>query len=573
MNKLQKARKILYNNNPSLALEERDNVGFVSGIVNTYEEKVKIGFLLAKTKYFFHIVNNLEVNGLELQPTRTPEINDKTLDKKIVDVLIIGAGVTGCAIARELSKYNLNILLIDKEEDVAMHASSRNDGNVHIGIDLDSNSKKLHYLLRARKNYEQLCNDLSVDYKHTEQGLALTEKSIIPIVRFYLKRKIKKNHIDNIEFCNKKKIHEYEPNLGKNVVYGVMFHNAAEVNPYQLTIALAENAISNGVNVSLETYVQGMEVENETITKVITNKGTLYPKIVVNAAGTFAEDIAIMANDHFFSIHPRKGTDVILDKKAFKYLSRNSMSILHIGSTGGNTHSKGGGVVPTVDNNPLIGPDAIEQPYKEDFSVDIGSIDKVINKQKEAYSKLSKADIITYFSGIRAATYEEDFIVEKGKWTKNIVHAAGIQSPGLTCAPAIAEDIVKLVIDNLGENNVSIKENWHGKRKGITKTRELSDEERDALIKKDPNYGLIVCRCEEISKGEIIEALKSPLPPKTIDGIKRRVRAGMGRCQGGFCQGHVVELLSNYEDSKLEDINKKGNGRILVGDIKGGTND
>lgn len=571
MNKLVKAQKKLSKQYPSLTLKEKDGIGIVSGSVEKYEDKLFAGFLLANTRYFEHIVNEIEVKHFKDIPMRVPLVEDKKLDQKHVDVLIVGAGITGCAIARELSKYDLNVLLIDKEEDVAMHASSRNDGNVHVGIDLHANSLKLHYLVRATKNYEEMCNDLDVEYTRCGQGIALTQKWMIPLTKIYLKLKAKKNNIKGIEFCNKKKIHKYEPNLDDSVIYGAIFHGAGEVNPYLLTIALAENAINNRVEISLETYVKDMHVVNGVIEKVITNRGTIYPRIVINAAGAFSEDIAKMAEDHFFSIHPRKGTDVILDKKSYSYLSRHSMSILHLGSAGGKTHSKGGGVVPTVDNNILIGPDAIEQPYKEDFSVEQSSIDRVIEKQQEVYKKLVKGDIITYFAGIRAATYEEDFVVQKGKWTKNIIHAAGIQSPGLTCAPAIAEDIAKLTIDEIG--NVKKKSNWDGKRKGIIRVKDLPDKERDALIKKNPDYGIMVCRCEEISKGEIFDALASPLPPTTVDGIKRRVRAGMGRCQGGFCQPLVLMLMSRYSKQPIENICKKGNGHIVFGDIKGDMHD
>jgi len=568
MNTVDKLKKIISKKYEGINVTSRDDIAYLTGEVNEYLKKVDIGFIASKSKLFTHIVNNITVKGLKDIPTRTPSIKDNKLNNKKVDVLVIGGGVTGCAILRELSKYKLSSLLIDKEEDVAMHASSRNDGNVHVGLDLKSKDLKLHYLKRSQLVYETMCKDLDVEFLRTRQGIALTEKKLIPLVRLYLKYKMFKNGLKHIEFCNKKKIHEYEPNLGDNVVYGVIFHDAGEVNPYGLTIALAENAITNGAEVSLNTYCQKINVKNNHIESVETNRGTIYPKVVINAAGTFAEDIAKLANDHFFSIHPRKGLDAILDKKTFKYLSRASVSVLHIGSHGGKSHSKGGGVVQTVDQNTLIGPDAIEQPYKEDFSTSISSINNIFNKQKEVYKKINKGDIITYFAGVRAATYEEDFIIQKGKWVNNIVHAAGIQSPGLTCAPAIAEDIAKYTLDILG-NNIPKKDNFIKTRKGIVNTRKLSDKERDELIKKNPNYGEIICRCEEISKGEILDAIHSTLPATTIDGIKRRVRAGMGRCQGGFCQEHIVTLLAKEKNIKLEDVLKKGDGHILVSDIKG----
>lgn len=216
--------------------------------------------------------------------------------------------------------------------------------------------------------------------------------------------------------------------------------------------------------------------------------------------------------------------------------------------------------MPTIDLNTLVGPDAKEVPDREDFATDKASVDLVFEKQKKSMKNLSERDIITYFAGVRAATYEEDFVVQKGKWTRNVIHAAGIQSPGVTAAPAIAQDIALWASQM---NGAKPKDDWDPIRKGVVKTRFLSDGERDRLIKENPEYGHIVCRCEEISEGEIVDAIHSIIPPTTVDGIKRRVRAGMGRCQGGFCQPLVVAIMAREEKRDPLTISKKGEGPLF----------
>jgi len=284
--------------------------------------------------------------------------------------------------------------------------------------------------------------------------------------------------------------------------------------------------------------------------------------VVINAAGVFSEDVAKMADDRFFSIHPRKGTNSILDKEAKKNI--NTIYSL-LAKRSKNSHTKGGGIVSTVDGNVLVGPNAIETYEKENFETDRKSVDAVFYKQKKAAPWLDERDIITYFTGVRAATYEEDFIVEKGRNTENIIHAAGIQSPGLTAAPAIALEITSILSKMMPE--IKKKSRFNEKLKGYHHVNEMALEERNKLINSNPNYGEIVCRCEEVSKGEIIDAMRRPLKCYTVDGIKRRTRPGMGRCQGGFCGPQVLKLISEELGISLEDV-RKGYERsnVLVGE-------
>jgi len=275
-----------------------------------------------------------------------------------------------------------------------------------------------------------------------------------------------------------------------------------------------------------------------------------------------------MAQDRFFSIHPRKGTNTILDHKA-------SVRMRTIVSSYGTSdtkkrHTKGGGLVKTIDRNILVGPDAVETYLKEDFSTSAENIAFVFDKQRITDPALHMRDAITYFSGIRAATYEEDFVIRKGKWTKNIVHAAGIQSPGITAAPAIAVDVAKMAAEVLSQTReVKSNPSFNPIHKSNIRANELNETERDALIHENPDYGEIVCRCEQISRGEVIDALHRSIPCDTLDGVRRRVRPSGGRCQGAFCGPLVLQIIAQECKTSLEMVGKSGpGGEVLFGSIK-----
>lgn len=552
--------------NSKVTLSLKDDCALLTGYSDDWDEIVHIGRLVAKTKKFYSVINDIKLNNFVEPTMRRPLIEDNAYDGMKVDVLVIGGGIVGAAILRELTKYNLKVALVEKEDDLALHASSRNDGCIHVGIDLSSKTNKLKYLRRSIPVYEKLAQDLDVEYDKMGQIVAF-KSNWERLIYLLLKLRIKKNGIQETTFLNRKKLFEREPNLNKVAKFGVLFGTGACICPYNMTIALAESAVINGAQVLLSTAVTSMEVKNKEIVSVQTNHGRIFPKVVVNAAGVFSDVIAEMAEDKFFSIHPRKGTNAILDKKAKDKLMFQSTTIYEGLRKTAKTHTKGGGVVPTVDGNILVGPTANETPYREDFTTSREEINQVFSKHKNNAPHLSQRDIITYFSGIRAATYEEDFVIQKGKWTRNIVHAAGIQSPGLTAAPAIADDVVAYACELLGK--VSRNENFNPIRKGITRVNKLSYEERNKLILNHPDYGQIVCRCEEISKGEIIDALHRPIVVASVDAIKKRTRAGMGRCQGGFCQPLIVDIIAKETQNKLESINKKGDGKILLYQTKG----
>jgi glycerol-3-phosphate dehydrogenase len=562
MQSLNKLKKKLYKQfGNSISVTEKDNIITLSGNLNSWDDVVNAGRICADRKSGRHVVNNITCSNIKAMPMKIPLLKDNALEGKKFDAIIIGAGIVGCAIARELSKWNLSILLVDKEHDVALHASSRNDGMIHPGIDLKIGQVKQKYNAWGNKMYDEICKELDVPFKRTGQYLGFTSKFmkyILPLAPRHWRR------MDvSCSYVSKEELLKREPNLNKNISCGLFFKSAGIVCPYGLTIAYAENAVDNGVELSLDTAVLNMKVEDGVIKSITTNRGIVYPKIVINAAGVFSEDIAKMAVDHFFSIHPRKGTNSILDKKvAFQV---NTIASLMGTVDTQKAKSKGGGVVSTIDGNLLVGPDAIETHNKEDFSTDSESIKRVFERQKEISPLLSRSDIITYFTGVRAATYEEDFIIEKGHFTRNIVHAAGIQSPGLTAAPAIAVDVAQMTVDLLSKNNnIEKNKNFNPYRKRIVRTSELDIDERNKLINDNPDYGVIICRCEEISKGEIIESLRRSVPCDTLDGVKRRVRPGMGRCQGGFCSPLVVQVIAEEKGIELKDVFKNGQESNIV---------
>jgi glycerol-3-phosphate dehydrogenase len=301
----------------------------------------------------------------------------------------------------------------------------------------------------------------------------------------------------------------------------------------------------------------------------------VYPKVVIIAAGVYADVIADMAGDQFYSIHPRKGTNSILDKKA---TGKTAQTIVRRMGGDGNdrgadaaAHTKGGGIVLTAHRNILVGPDAAEIPEREDFSTTPESIRGSFAKHRATAPALSQNQIITYFSGVRAATYEEDFVVCKGRRTGYLVHAAGIQSPGLTAAPAIAVDVARYACQELEAQGVAVAPNagFNGRRNPIPHMAAMSDVERAALIRERPDYGAIVCRCEEVSRGEVLDSLRRPVPCDTVDGVKRRVRPGMGRCQGGFCGPLVLQIIAEEKGIPPEKVLKNGLGsEVLCGKTK-----
>lgn len=548
--------------NGAIKAENKDGCTVLTGRLSSWQDVVTACSLASKKCSTTHVVNDIVCDEIKPQSPRLPKLCDSALDGEKPDVLIIGGGISGVSIARELSRWKLDILLVEKEADLALQASGRNDGEVHPGIDLSKGSKKHFYIRKGNEMYTKICEELDVPFKRVGQYVCFTKTAYKPLVAVYCLIRRKRDGISDTKLISKKDLESIEPNFSKDFKFAISNPSSGCVCPYGLTIAYAENAVQNGARVALNTAVLDMTVKNGEIIEVKTNRGTLYPKLVINAAGVFSEDIAAMAKDRFFSIHPRRGTNSILDKKAGAFM-HSIASVKEL--TRNKSHSKGGGILHTVHDNLLIGPDAVETYEKENTETHRESIETVFSKQKRTMPSLSERDIITYFTGVRAPTFEEDFIIERGRKTKNLIHCAGIQSPGLTTAPAVAKDIEKMAIDFL-KNITDVKANpdFNPIRHGVPVLNEMPDKERAELIKKNPDYGVIVCRCEEISKGEILDALRSPICVPTVDGIKKRVRPGMGRCQGGFCSPLVTQIIADFLNIPLSEVKKSSEESIIT---------
>lgn len=566
---IKKLQKKLDEKFPGIKVREADGCRFVTGELDDWDKIVKACSMCVSKDKTVHVVNDIHYTGAADAPMRVPVQTDNTLDGQKPDVLVIGGGISGATILRELSRWNIDALLVEKEADLAMHASGRNDGEIHPGVDLAKGSLKQHYVLLGNQMFPGLSDQLDVPFDRCGQFACFTQSALKGFVTLYA---LKRKYIDGCKetyILSGKQLRKKEPNLNKDFKFALYNPTAGCICPYGLTIACAENAVQNGARVSLNTAVLGMTVENGRITSVQTNRGTLYPKIVINAAGVFAEEIAKMADDRFYSIHPRRGTNSILDKKAGSLLNGiASVKVLELNSG----HTKGGGLLHTVHGNILAGPDAVETNEKENFATTPESINTVFTKQKVTAPDLTERDIITYFTGVRAPDFEEDFVIEKGRKTKNLIHCAAIQSPGLTTAPAVARDVARMAIDILqGEKLVLRNDRFNPVRKAPPRLAEMPVSQRNRLIKENPDYGEIVCRCEEISKGEIIDALNAPICVPTVDGIKKRVRPGMGRCQGGFCAPIVAQIIAEHQNIPLEEVTKAGEKAFLLfGRTKGG---
>ncbi len=571
---------------PSIQVSEEKGCIVLRGEADSWDTIVKAGRLAVDRKKYYGVINDIRLKGFT-QKVKLPAEQDSLYDGAKPDVLIIGGGLTGCAAARELSRYNLDIMLVEKGADVAAGQSSRNGGAVHVGINYSPSSQKNYYNHRGNAMYTKLSKELDFPFERTGHLMligAAWEKILIQILLLNARRL----NIRGARYLTRQELLKVEP-YAPSWAYGALYMpTGGFTSPYKVNVALAENAVTNGVKICLNTAVTGMETKGGKIQAVKTNRGTIYPKIVINASGVYADVIADMAGDRTFTIHPRKGTDIILDKKVGKYIRTTEVkSPITVLGNGKKLHSservkmikfalshentsKGIAVIHTVDKNMILGPDVQEIPDREDTTTDRESTNRILTEQMKVAEKVSPADVIAYFAGVRSPTYEEDFQVRKGIFCKNILEAAGIQSPGATAAPAIGRQLAIWTVKYLRETQkVEKNPNFNPIRKGTPHLSEMSEEERNELIKKNPDYGEIVCRCEEVSKGEILDVLNSPLPVYTLDAVKRRCRPGMGRCQGGFCSPLVVQILAEARGCSVDEIKKSGkNSDILLGSTK-----
>lgn len=550
------------------AREDRGSV-VLEGKVDSWAERVEAG-VAATRRGYKGVVNDVLVRGAPEDGFAPPEKTsfgraDPRLDGRAFDVVVVGGGVVGAAVARELARFDLSIALLEKEADLAMHTSGRNDGMIHDGFAAKPGTRKAAYNVRGNRLWGQVALELGLEFKRPGSLLlfdARWEKLAYPLMADRARR----NGVDGWEYWPRAKVFREEPHVTPAQRGAFFLPSAGCLSPYRATVALAENAAANGAEVFLETSALGFVLEGREIRAVRTDRGDLACSAVVNAAGNWADVVAGWADDRFFSLHQRRGTDAVLDLKTGR-LQRHIAGMPKL--TQARSTTKGGGLVVTVDGNLLLGPTARELPGREDYSTTEDEIEE-LGKHLALNTALSRSDVITYFAGVRPCTWEEDFVVETSGRVGNLVHAAGIQSPGLASAPAIAQDVAALVAAVLRRSReVRPNPGFDPRRAPPPELRVLDLETRARMIALRPDYGRVACRCEEVSEGEIRDALRGRVEVRTLDAVKRRTRAGMGRCHGGFCGPRVLEVLADARGIAPEEVTKKGGGsEILVADTK-----
>lgn len=470
------------------------------------------------------------------------------------DVTIIGAGVVGCSIARELSKYNIKACVLEKEVDVASGTTKANSAIIHAGFDARPNSLKGKLNAKGNAMFDKLSKELNFPFKRNGSLVLCFDKNDYHKL-IKLKEQGEKNGVPSLQILDGAKVREIEPNVSEEVVAALYAPTGGIVCPYEMTIALAEIAYINGIEFKLGSKVLDIKKHKDNFV-ISTNKAKIESKVIVNAAGLFSDDINNMVSTRKFNIIPRKGEYCLFDKAAGNLVAK---TIFQLPTLLG----KGALVTPTIDGNLLIGPNARDVDDKLDLNTTKEGLDEIIDKAKKSIKNLPKNQVITSFTGLRARTESDDFIIEESKEVQGLINAASIESPGLSSAPAIAEMVRNIV---LGILPACEKENFIANREKPVKFRELSNKERKELIAKIPAYGKIICRCEVITEGEILDAIRGPLGATTLDGVKKRTRAGMGRCQGGFCTTRIVDILCRELNIPKTEITKfGGNSKLLVG--------
>ena len=471
---------------------------------------------------------------------------------KKYDIAIIGAGVSGTAIARELSRYQTKICVLEREEDVCCGTSKANSAIIHAGYDAEPGSLKAKLNLRGNQMMDQLAKDLDFPFRRNGSLVLCLDEKDLPNLQKLYERGIT-NGVKGLRILNKEEVRAMETNISDQVIAALYAPTGGIVCPFHMTIAFAENACANGTVFHFNTEVKNI-TRRQNIWEIETTKGTFEAGCIINAAGVYADKLHNMVSQKKIHITPRKGEYCLLDKTAGTHVSHTVFTLP--GKLG-----KGVLVTPTIHGNLLIGPTAADIEDKEGVNTTREGLDEVLQKSAASVKNIPARQVITSFAGLRAHEDGDDFII--GETEKDFIDCAGIESPGLSSAPAIGEMVAELLKEKY---NLKEKEDFISTRKGITDPSKLFLEERNALIHREPAYGNIICRCEMVTEGEIIDAIRRPLGAKSLDGVKRRTRAGMGRCQAGFCSPRVMETLVRELGVSIEEITKSGgNSRIIEG--------
>lgn len=475
----------------------------------------------------------------------------------IYDITIIGAGIVGSLLARELSRYNINILVLEKENDVGNLTTSANSAIVHSGYDPVPGTLKAKLNVLGNRKYEQLCKELDVDFKRIGSLTVALDDEQLDVLK-QLEIRSKENGVD-VQILNRNEVLNLEPSINPEVKGALYAPTCGIVDPFNLCVHAMENAIDNGVNLKLENKVISISNEEE-IFIIKTDKDVYKSKIVINCAGNYGDKIASMIEDISWSINPRKGEYFVLDHFDDSFVKH---VIFPLPSKKG----KGILVTPTYSGDYLVGPSSEEIDNKEDFSTDAITLNEVKNKSSMMVPKIPFNETIRVFAGLRSTPSTHDFIIERSKKYESFINVCGIESPGLASSPAIAEYVVENFVKPI--KKLEANNSYNPCVKPYLKMKNLSNNDRDIMIRNNNEYGQIICNCEQVSIGEIKDVLNRSCPPHSVKGVKRRTRAGFGKCQGGFCQSSVVLLLADfYNVSPLDILLDNEGSNILLKKVK-----
>ncbi len=468
------------------------------------------------------------------------------------DVAVVGAGVIGSLIARELCRYNIKVALVEKKNDMATGTSKANSAIVHAGFDAKPGTLKAKLNVEGTALMPELCKILGVPFKPVGSLVVAFSDEEVETLGELLERG-KTNGVPGLEIYDAAKLREVEPFISENAKAALWAPTAGIVCPYELTIAAAENAVVNGADFIRNFEVKKIGFDGNEFT-VSNGENEFKTKYIINAAGVYCDEIAALIGDTSIHTIPRKGEYMLCDKSV-GHLAKHT--IFQCPSKMG----KGVLVTPTVDGNLLIGPSALDIEDKEDFATTAAALSGILETAKKSVPSLTTREVITSFAGLRAHCTRDDFIIEPSEKNSRFINVAGIESPGLSSAPAIAEYVRDIILKSASFEE---KADFNPVREEPVRFRHMTNEERKALIEKNPAYGQIICRCETITEGEILDAIHAPAGARDVDGVKRRTRAGMGRCQGGFCGSKVVEILARELGVEINEITKfGGNSKIL----------
>jgi glycerol-3-phosphate dehydrogenase len=467
----------------------------------------------------------------------------------MVDVAIIGSGIVGAFIARALSRFELDVLIIEKENDIANGSSIANSGIIYDGFHSKPDKLKGQLIPIGNEMYDQVCKELEVPFKRIGSlVIGSTEEDLEKITKKY-QRGIK-NNVPGLKIIYKDAIQKIEPTINKEIKFALYSPTCGIISPFELNIALVENAVANGTRLLLNHDVLKINKKDHGFS-IITNQETIEASIVINCAGIYADEINNMVSKNTFKISPKRGQYIVLDKAKEK--DKRIHSVIFQNKK---EDEKGLLFVPTVDNNLLIASFLDETENKEDIGTTSDILERMKEKSNEVYHDLPFNSVIRSFSGLKAKIIDEDYIIEELSDIKGFVNVAGITTPGMTCAPSIAEMVVKIVEKITLYNNKEFKENinYNPLRKRITRLKDLTASEKIKLIQNNPKYGKIVCRCETITEGEILDAIHRNPGATTVKGVKKRTGSSMGRCQGGFCSPRILKILATELNKNMFDI-------------------